>query len=227
MKEDRDEIRIDSDIINGTYSTFAPKVTMNSARFLFRDCTLFLVFRIFLFFFVAGVVTFVWLKILGGALIAIALLLAATVWRYLSLRKIEFKNAVLTPGVVIAQRPPTVLVLANLACDGRKTPVLGLKVEDCRSLEPLSAEIGTRIPCVTAFLGSGLGGCWDKMVSNPLTSGTGDRQLLGQALSRLDDEDDWRILNEAVEQKNIPTLGKTLRLPPTPPPLPRGEPTAD
>ncbi len=138
-----DEIAIDSDIVHGTFSTCAPKVRMSAVRLLLRDSTLFFVFKIFLFFFVVGTLTFVyWTKVLGGVLLAIALLVGVTIWRYLTLRRIEFKNAVLTPGVVIAQKPPTVLILANMVCDGGKAPIWAVEAQDCRSLEPLPAQIG-------------------------------------------------------------------------------------
>ena len=213
MKDDRDEIIIDGEIVNGTFSTRAPKIRMNPVRLLFWDATLFFVFKIFLFLFVIGSLIFVfWTKILGGIFLAIGLLAAVCIWRYVSLRKMEFKNAVLAPGIVTAQNPPTVLILTNMACGDAEAPVWAVELKDCRSLSPFSAEIGTRIPCVTAFLGSGIGGSWDKMVSNPLTSGTGDRKLLDEALARLDDEDEWRILIEAVDKKKFPQLGKTLRI---------------
>jgi hypothetical protein len=48
--------------------------------------------------------------------------------------------------------------------------------------------------------------------SSPLTSGTGSRKLLDEALARLNDEDEWRILNDAVEKKKVPTIGKTLHI---------------
>ena len=189
---------------------------MSPARLLFRDSMLFLVFKIFLFFFVVGIGVFAyWTKALGGIFVAIAVLLAITIWRYLSLRKIEFKNAVLNPGVVIARKPPTVLILANIACGGQKAakePIWAVEAVECRSLEPLPAEIGTRIPCVTAFLGSGFSGSWERMVSTPLTSGTGSRKLLEEALLRLSSENEWRILNDAVERKKVPMIGKTLRI---------------
>src|SRR5262245_53448118 len=111
--EDHDEITIDGDIdaVYGTFSTRAPKIRMNPVRFLIRDCTLFFAFKIFLFFFGVGTLTFVyWTKVLGGIFLAIGLLFAISIWRYLNLRKLEFKSAVLTPGVVIAHTPPTVLI---------------------------------------------------------------------------------------------------------------------
>jgi hypothetical protein len=96
MMEEPAEIRIDSDIVHGTFSTCAPKIEMSPGRLLFRDSMLFLVFKIFLFFFVVGIGVFAyWTKVPGGIFVAIAALLAISIWRYLSLRKIEFKNAVL------------------------------------------------------------------------------------------------------------------------------------
>jgi len=100
MMEHDEEITIDGDIVHGTFSNRAPKIRMNPLRLLLRDATLFLVFKIFLFFFVVGILAFVyWTKVLGSILVVIALLLAASIWRYLSLRKLEFQNALLTPGV--------------------------------------------------------------------------------------------------------------------------------
>jgi hypothetical protein len=65
---------------------------------------------------------------------------------------------------------------------------------------------------VSAFLGSGDEGSWDKMISYPLTSGTGNMQKLNETLARLSDEEEWQILEDAIRQKKIPAIGKTLRL---------------
>ncbi len=213
MDENEDPIVIDGDIVGGTFSSRAPKVKLKPVRLLFRDSTVYLIFKICLFFaVVGGLLLAFWSKIVGAILVVIALLIAVTIWRYISLRKIEFQNAVLCPGIVVAQRPPTVLILANMACGGAKEPIWGVKMEDCRSLKPLPNKVGQRIPCVTAFQGSGFGGSWDKMVSSPLTSGTGNKKKLADALSRLDDEEEWQVLEFAIQQECFPELGKTLRL---------------
>ena len=213
MNNDQDEIIIDGDFVGGTFSSRAPKIKLNPVRFLFRDSTVFLFFRVFLFLAaVGGLVFALWSKIFGGILLAIALLVAFSIWRFTSLRKIEFQNAVLCPGIVIAEKPPTVLILANLACGGAKEPIWGVKMEDCRSFGPYPNKIGQRIPCVTAFLGTGYGGSWDRMISGPLTSGTGDQKKLNEALSRLNDEEEWRVLEFAIQQECYPEMGKTRRL---------------
>ena len=213
MNEDEDEIVIDGDIVGGTFSSRAPKVRLNPVRLLFKDSTVYLIFKIFLFIGVVGGVVFAFSsKIAGGILLVLALLIAVTIWRYISLRRVEFQNAVLCPGIVISQKPPTVLILANMACGGAKEPIWAVKMEDCRSLRPLPNKVGQRIPCVTAFQGSGFGGSWEKMVSSPLTSGTGNKKKLEEALSRLDDEEEWQVLESAIQQECFPEIGKTLRL---------------
>lgn len=214
---------IDGDIVNGTFSTRAPKVEMSAMRLLSRDPSLGLLLKLMLFLLVVGVLLFaLWSKIVGGLLIGLALLLVGFGHRYLGLRRTEFRHAVLTPGVVVAEKPPTVLVLANLATGGGD-PVWGVRIEECRSFAPLDSRVGTRIPCVSAFLGDGVGGSWDQMVCQPLSSATGDPQVLGAALARLDDEEEWRVLEQAVAQQRIPGIGRTLRLAerPGPPPMPR------
>lgn len=215
MNTEEDKIIIDGDVVRGTFSSRAPKVKLEPVRLLFRDSTVFLIFKIFLFLAVVGGVVFAfWSKIAGGVLLVVALLIAVTIWRYISLRKVEFQNAVLCPGIVIAQKPPTVLILANMACGGTKEPIWGVKIEDCTSLRPFPNKVGQRIPCVTAFQGSGYGGSWDQMVSSPLTSGTGDKKKLKAALSRLDDEEEWQVLEFAIQHQCFPEIGKTLRLQP-------------
>ncbi len=210
---DEDPITIDGDIVGGTFSSRAPKVKLNPVRFLFRDSTVYFIFKIFLFFALVGALVLAfWSKVAGAILLVIALLISASIWRYISLRKVEFRNAVLSPGIVVAQKPPTVLILANMACGGSREPVWGVKMEECRSLRPLPNKVGQRIPCVTAFQGSGMGGSWDKMVSSPLTSGTGNKKKLEEALSRLDDEEEWQVLEFAIQQECFPEIGKTLRL---------------
>lgn len=214
-KDMRDEFDEMGDIVNGTFSGRAPKIKLDPLRLLRRDLALSLLFKIFLFFAIVGgaLVAISW-KILGGILLVIAVLLAVLIWRFIGNRKTEFQNAVLSPGIVISESPPTVLILANMASDGEygDAPIWGVKKEDSRSLEPFPNKIGQRIPCVTAFLGTRLEGSWDQMVSSPLTSGTGDRKKLEEALSRLDDEEEWRILEMAIQQNRIPEIGKTLRL---------------
>jgi len=212
MKED-DEFIIDGDFINGTFSSRAPKVKLNTVRFLFKDSSAFLLMIIFLFFALIGGLLFaLWSKILGGMILVIALMVAALNWRYISVRKLEFKNAVLCPGIVIEERPPTVLILANMTCDGSGQKAWAVKSENCRSLHPFPHQLGTRVPCVSAFLGSGDEGSWDQMISYPLTSGTGNRQKLHETLARLSDEEEWQILEDAIRQKKFPAIGKTLRL---------------
>ncbi|MEM7601566.1 MAG: DUF3239 domain-containing protein, partial [Verrucomicrobiota bacterium] len=167
----------------------------------------------FLFFLLfAGLFFLFWSKIVGLCLLVLSILIAFVILRFINLRKVEFQNAVLSPGIVIAQKPPTVLILANMACGGSSEPIWAVKMENCRSLSPFPNQIGQRIPCVTAFLGSGFGGSWDAMVPNPLTSGTGDETELQEALSRLDDEDEWQVLEFAIHQKCFPKEGETLRL---------------
>lgn len=210
---DHDEIHIDGDIVNGTFSTRAPKVRLRPLRFLWRDSTLFLIFIIFLTLFITGCIVFYfWSKIAGGILVVISFLFAFIVWRFIELRRIEFKNGVLCPGIVVCENPPTVLILANMACGGATTPVWAVTAQDCRSVKPFKCEVGNRIPCVSAFQGSGLGGSWDRMVANPLTSGTGDKNELSKALARLNDETEWHILQDAIRRKKFPEYGKTLRL---------------
>jgi hypothetical protein len=209
----QEEIIIDGEVVSGTFSSRAPKVKLNPFRLLFRDSILFLIFKILLLFvFVGSVVFAFWSKIAGGVLLVIALLVTVTIWRYISLRRVEFQNAVLCPGIVISQKPPTLLILADMSCGGTKQPIWGVKMEKCTSLKPFRSNVGQRIPCVTAFQGSGYGGSWDQMVSSSLTSGTGDKEKLTEAMSRLDDEEEWQILEFAIQQKRFPEIGKTLKL---------------
>ena len=210
---DEDPIVIDGDIVRGTFSTRAPKVKLNPIRYLFRDSTVYTIFKIFLFFAVVGglALTF-WSKIAGAILLVIAFVIALSIWHYLNLRKVEFQNAVLCPGIVVQQKPPTVLILADMSCGGSNEPVWGVHLEYCESLRPLPNKVGQRIPCVSAFQGNGFSGSWDKMVCSPLTSGTGNKKKLKDALSRLSDEEEWQVLEFAIQQERFPEAGKTLRL---------------
>jgi hypothetical protein len=208
-----DDITIDGDIINGTFSCRAPKIRLEPVRFMFRSGTSLFLLKVFLFFAVVGGLVFIlWSKIAGVILFLPALLIAFLLWRLIGLRATEFQNAVLCPGIVIAENPPTVLVLANLTSDGSPDPVWGVKSESSKSLKPFKAIIGNRIPCAAGFLGDGLEGSWDDMVVNPLSSGTGDKAKLSEALARLDDETEWGVLEGAIERKMIPEYGKMLRL---------------
>lgn len=208
-----DDLSIDGDIINGTFSSRAPRISLVPFRFVFRNATTLFLLKVFIFFAVVGGLVFIlWSKIAGSILFLPALLMAFAIWRSIGLRAIEFKSAVLCPGIVIGENPPTVLVLANLTCDGSPTPVWGVKAESCKSLKPFKPIIGNRIPCVAGFFGDGLEGSWDDMVINPLSSGTGDKAKLSEALARLDDETEWSVLQSAIQNKMIPENGKILRL---------------
>lgn len=213
MTDDEEEFIIDGDIVNGTFSSRAPKVKLNSVRLLFRDTTVNFFFKVFLFLFlVGGGVFMLWSKVAGSIFLILAVVTAIAIWRYISLRRIEYQNAVLCPGIVVSQSPPTVLILANMSCGGAGKPIWGVKMEESRSFKPFPTEIGQRIPCVTAFQGSGFGECWDRMISSPLTSGTGNKKKLQEALSRLNDEEEWRVLEFAIQQERFPEGAKTLRL---------------
>lgn len=195
-------------LAGGSFSSRAPRTKLNVVRFLFRDSTVFLILKIFLFFLVAGVLTLAfWVLWIGIGLILIAVVVGGTIWRYISLRQVEFMNAVLSPGLVINEKPLVVLVLADLSSDGRNGPVWAVKSIEVNSVAPLRRKVGAKVPCVTAFQGSGLNGSWDNMICSLLTDGTGDKARIKEALDCFEDEE-WQMLSAVYAQDRFPALEK-------------------
>ncbi|MEM9480594.1 MAG: DUF3239 domain-containing protein [Verrucomicrobiota bacterium] len=216
MNDELEEINIDGEIVRDSFSTRAPKIKLNRFRYLFRDPSASFFLNLAVGFGLVAVLSwFAWSKIVGIIFLILAVLTCFGLARLLANRSTEFMHALLVPGIVVQENPPKILVLANLACGGASEEHWAVALADSRrTLRPFSKEVGTRIPCVAGFLGDGFNGSWDKMIVHPLTSGSGNKKKLQDALERLNDDDEWEILEGAVRDKKFPLIGKTIRLDP-------------
>lgn len=200
---------IDGDIVNDTFSSRAPKVKLNKLRFALRNETMGFVFKIIAFLSAFTLIFMIpgwyWISAFLG-FVVIFMFWAQN--RYLNLRNIEFQNAVLAYGIVTAETPLTVVAMSNLSTSSSSGPIWAVQPIECKSLMPLDARLGSKIPCVVAFQGDGFS-AWSSMVSHTLSDGTGDSQILNQRLERLDTEagNEWEIL------ENLYKIGKLDNLP--------------
>ncbi|SIN78347.1 Protein of unknown function [Singulisphaera sp. GP187] len=105
-----------------------------------------------------------------------------------------FKNALLTPGVVVSSKPLTIVILGPLG-NGQGPNYHGLQRIDLRSLPFHAHTPGTRIPFVSAFhRGEGLDR-WLAFSPEPICWGTGRRELIDRCFQRLGTEDFDRLDN--------------------------------
>ncbi len=105
-----------------------------------------------------------------------------------------FKSALLTPAVVVEEKPLVLVALAPLG-DGSGPGYSGLRRVDLYSsgLPVHPHKRGERVPCVSAFeRGEGLDR-WVCFLPEPISWGTGSRKLIEQCLGRLEDKDFDRL----------------------------------
>lgn len=112
-----------------------------------------------------------------------------------------FRNALLTPGVVLPGEPLSIAVLASLG-NGRGPEVEGLRRIVLRSpLPERDRAPGTRIPVVSTFQrGRGLDR-WVTFRSTPIAWGTGRDRDVEQCLERLEPTDFKRL--EALVARGV------------------------
>jgi|GEM_PF-4785796 len=119
------------------------------------------------------------------------LVLLVTVMGYQAAAR-YFKNALLTPGVVVSSNPLAIVVLAPLG-NGTGPEYHGLQRLDLRMLPYHDHAPGTRVPCVSAFVpGIGLDR-WVCYQPEPIVWGTGNRAKIDQCFDRLGTEDFDRL----------------------------------
>ncbi|RYD72639.1 MAG: DUF3239 domain-containing protein [Verrucomicrobiaceae bacterium] len=217
-----EEIQDEGDIVNNSASTRAPKVRMNALRYFRRNSELGCVMNFVIIGLISSAILLsVGWPITGGIALVLTILLLMTIFWCISLRKIEFQNALLVPGVVISSAPLRIAVLAEMSTGGGRS-VLAVKTIDCKETSPFSKTVGTRVPCVAAFQGDGRNGVWDQVVASSLADGCGDIKILQRCLNRVDEEE-WKTLEAFISRTTFPVGERLLFLnqtPSGPPPLP-------
>jgi hypothetical protein len=103
-----------------------------------------------------------------------------------------FKNALLTPGVVVSSRPVTLVVIAPLG-NGHGPSYQGLRRLDMKSLPYHNHAPGTRVPFVSAFHPAEGLDRWLTFEPEPICWGTGRRELINRCFERLGTEDFDRL----------------------------------
>lgn len=218
-KQAMDEI-YGGEVVNSSFSRRAPGVKLDAQRYIMRDFTTKFYLYVSIVFLLGGLVSLaLWSKIAGGIFLAISIFAGWIVWKVIQGRTIAFRAAVLAPGIVISEKPLEVLILTSMSTGMSDDPHWGLKKETPGCIKPYTAKVGTRVPCVTSFQGEGPDYSWGSMVCDVLTTGTGKAADLNGAMARLDDEEEWQILEKAIAANKIPGIGETLRFH-LPPPLP-------
>jgi hypothetical protein len=103
-----------------------------------------------------------------------------------------FKNALLTPGVIVSSNRLAIVVLAPLG-NGKGPHYHGLQRLDLRFLPFHSHTPGTRIPVVSAFQPAEGLDRWLAFNPEPICWGTGRKDLIGRCFERLGTEDFDRL----------------------------------
>ena len=220
---DNDEFYIDGEIVNDSFSSRAPHVELEPLRFLFRNNTAQFFVWILLGAFLLIVLSVVMGWLVFGVVVSLLFVMSTlVVSRMVAVRKIEFKNAFLAPGVLVSSDPLKIAILANMTCDGSGDERWAVHLTKTSDVRPFKSHVGTRVPCVCGFLGDGTNGHWDGIIGTLLSDGCSNREILDRSLKRLNDPEEWGILETAVRQGRLPEeVEQIVFLGQKPPPLPK------
>ena len=214
-------------VVNNSRSTNAPGVRMGSFRFIRNHAAARFLGQVCLFIafvcFPAGVGGMFLveksgsrpLEILGGFLVVVANLtllvgLAAGLMLALLCRKMAtiYREALLTPGVIVSVEPLAFAALANMSTGGEDHPAVQRFRLDRLPAHPHAA--GTRFPCVAFFQAGERRDAWGDFTAEPLCFATGDRAVLDGRMAAIDPADFAR-LEAAIAAGEIPDEPKEVR----------------
>ena len=139
---------------------------------------------------------------LGALLVLIDLIVLALMVMGYSGAAQYFKNALLTPGVVVSEKPLAVVILASLG-NGSGPRYYGLQRLSLSSLPYHSNTPGTRVPAVCSFLPAEGLDRWLAFSPELICWGTGRRAKIEQCFERLGTED-FERLDACVAKGLIP-----------------------
>ncbi len=214
----------DGDIINNSFSTNAPKIRASFLRILKYDRSLASAFKGACVIFLiasAAIGGCIWLYATGhwvwGTLLAIILFLFKQVIGMVFLgvclapRRIKqmYGNALLSPALIISEKPLRCLCTANLS-NGMGEDYVGVKIIEPSQLPISTIKIGRAIPCVSTFEDGEHDDRWDDFSPSPIEWGTGDKNEVKRCMEKLD-EDDRKTLakvytmwqNKAFTEKDV------------------------
>jgi hypothetical protein len=216
----------DGEIVNGSFSTNAPHVQASSWRILrydreFRDVVRSALIIVLIEAALVGGA--VWLFATGhwilgslAALLALPLLKTAIVVsvylpRGLMMVKSMYRNALLTPGIVISANPVRLACLAAMG-NGMGGDFWGLKVIETGVIPLHAGKVGEVVPCVSVFDSGEEIERWADFTPRPISWGTADPAEVRRCLAKLD-QDELKRAKELVAARRFPAEpGKVLVL---------------
>jgi hypothetical protein len=215
----------EDDIINDTFASCPAKIRLNPLRYLWFASETRALFKVWLLLAIACGPTVMmkgWslLGILKPLFLPLSFLLG---WIWLRMVPI-YKNALLTPGMLVSLKPLEFISIANMDA-GTGVIVYAVKRVAIRSLPSHAKEIGAQFPCVSYFQEGTTFRRWGNFYPQPLSFGTGDREVIQMRREKLGEEE-FKILQIAFELGKYPQKASQLiwiSAPETakPPPLPK------
>ena len=196
-------------LMNGTFARRAAKVPLNFLRYCRYSAGPRFGAQCFLWF--AGLAALLFLFhwwVLGTLFVLPALIFAALLIRLRMLATRIFKNAALTPGVVISTYPLEFVSLADMNT-GLGSTVIAVKREVLRALPGYSTAFGTRFPCVSSFLEGSSEKRWENFFPIPLSLGTGNLRLV-EARASLVGAEEYAELDRLIADGRIPAKAREI-----------------
>ena len=139
---------------------------------------------------------YVWWSILPGVIVLYNLFLL--VMQLIASPSMAFSSGLLVPGLVVGVNPIKLLVLAEMQSGEDDPTCWGLKMLSLNDWPEAHPKIGDRVPCASLFGGS-FKGVWMNMEPRPLIWGTGDPDVLSEALSSIEDHE-WEVLDQLKDK---------------------------
>ncbi len=200
----KDEMEPEGKIINDSFSTRCPKIKASRGRLLRYHPEINLLFKITLCTLLAAV-TFVALSWLILAILT-GILLIGEIWllRFATTKQAEiYENALLTPGIIVTEKPIEVVVLANMNTGYTDGPIWATQLYRYKQLPLTEIKKGGIVPCVSGFQGDEIEK-YERFTAGPLSFATKDIEAIKRNSTRFE-EDELKLLQTLVSNGNIPT----------------------
>lgn len=213
-KDEQDASVPDGEMYNNSFSTNAPHVEASAGRVFRFDPEMRAVRRIMLstlsiysVALIGTILLFATGHYIWGTLLAIPVLLAAKfAWKFVCVllmlpREIRqwYRNALLTPAVVVSLTPLRCLCTASLG-NGGEEEYIGVRVL-AMELPETEAKVGKVLPCVSVFTPGDFDDRWASFDPRPIEWGTDDPREIARCMQKLD-ADDKKHLQEAYRRYN-------------------------
>lgn len=207
----------DGEIVNDSFSTNAPHVQASAWRILRYDreframagsaLVLVLIEGALLAGAVVLFLTGHWILGSLAALLALPLLKTAIIVsiympKGLMMVKSMYRNALLTPGIVVSANPLRLACLAAMG-NGMGGDFWGLKVIETGDIPLHDGRVGEVVPCVSVFESGDEVERWADFTPRPISWGTADPAEVRRCLAKLD-QDELKRAKELVAAKRFP-----------------------